>query len=107
MLRSIINLTHSHPWTSLLVLAFVALAIQIVIDAAMGDTAEYFNAARVFVAWREVFAGRDPLGVSFLAGQEKLGGFALPIGTVILLVQPAIYGGLIFLAVRLVGRFLE
>lgn len=107
MLKNALDLVIAHPWVAWLLLALLALAIQLVVDAMLGDTAEYFNAARVFVAWREMLAGRDPLAVHFLAGQQGFGIFALPLASVILFVQPLIYGGLLLLAVRFLARFLS
>ncbi len=106
MLRNLVNLASSHPVAMLLALSLMALAIQVLVDLVLGDTAEYFNAARVFMAWKELLSGGDPQAISFLAGQEKLGPMALPAGTAILFLQPILYGGLIFLGIRLVQRFL-
>lgn len=107
MMRELVGLTYSHPWATLLTLALLALAIQVTIDVAMGDHAEYFNAARVFVAWKELLAGGNPLDIAFLKGQEQMGGMALPVATAILFIQPIIYGGAILLLIRLLGRILS
>lgn len=105
-MRAFVTLAFTHPWMLWLALSLLALAIQVAIDVVMGDAAEYFNAARVFAAWRELLAGRDPLAVSFLAGQLRLGALALPLGTAILFVQPLVYGGLLFLGIRLLHRLI-
>lgn len=104
MLKAVFEIFADHPWVMLLILAAIALAAQVAIDAAMGDVAEYFNAARVFAAWGELLAGRDPSNIKFMMGQQHLGVLALPAGTLVLLVQPMLYGGILVVLGRLGAR---
>jgi len=78
------------PWKAWLLLAAMTLGVQIAIDAWMGIGAEYFNAAHVFLAWGEMLTGSDPQNIPFLMGQETLGRAALPLASLILVVQPSL-----------------
>lgn len=106
MFRPALAVFSSHPLTVWLTLALAALAIQVAIDMAMGDAAEYFNAFEVLLAWAELLLGRDPLGRQFLMGQARLGAWALPAGTALLIAQPLGIGGVILLAGQQAGRLL-
>ena len=70
----------------------VGIGVQLIIDWLMGSSAEYFNAAHLLQAWAGVVAGGEiPHDVTFLIGQESLGGpVSLGIGTVVFFAQPAL-----------------
>jgi len=107
MLRAVGQFLLDSPLTAWLILAAIALGVQLAVDARMGEVAEYFNAWGVLEAIGEWLAGRDPLAVHFLMGQQRMGALALPAGIAILFVQPLVYGGIAMVLVRFVARLLQ
>ncbi len=104
MLKTTFEFAAAHPIALWVIAAFCALAMQVGIDLFMGEKAEYFNAAGVFAAWGGVLSGADPLTHHFLVGQERLGVWALPAGTALLVAQPFAIGGVLALTLRLILR---
>jgi len=103
-MRAVRNILKNFPRKVWFFLALFALAIQITIDAWMGISAEYFNAAHVFLAFREMLTSGTPQNVHFLLGQETLGFAALPLASLILLFQPCVIAFIIILLWRVVAN---
>ena len=80
------------PGALVLRLLPIAIAVQLIVDWLMGSSAEYFNAAHLLEAWGSALSsGEIPPDVTFLVGQESLGGqLSLTIATVIFFVQPTV-----------------
>ncbi|WP_169570271.1 hypothetical protein [Sneathiella limimaris] len=102
-----IEFCKSSPGAAVLITALAALIIQLLIDAWLGHVAEYFNAWYLIKAIGLWVTGQPYGEVPFLIGQEKLGVISLPVGTLVLLVQPFLYGALLVGAARLIAPLIR
>lgn len=75
-------------------LTAVLITIQIIIDTLMGGEAEYFNAQATVLQLTIWLHGRSS-NVPMIAGQEQLGGWALPLATAVLLSVPLLVSTLL------------
>ena len=75
-------------------LTAVFITIQAIIDSVMGGEAEYFNAHATLTQLTSWLHGRSP-EVPMIAGQEQLGGWALPLATAVLIGLPLLVSTLI------------
>lgn len=85
--------THPRPRPARRVLRLLPLgmAVMVAADVALGDRAEYFNAAELLGAWADVATGRGLGPRRFLHGQESLGPIrSLAIGSVLFVLEPAV-----------------
>ncbi len=88
------------PVRAVILTSCFALFVQLLVDAYLGDIAEYFNAWYVLLAIKEWSIGEVFTHIPFLAGQQKLGSWALPAGLFILIFEPMIYGSLVVATAR-------
>ncbi len=69
----------------------MGMAVMVAVDAALGDTAEYFNATSLLRAWGSIIRGRGVGGHTFIHGQEQLGdALSMGIGSAIFVLEPAL-----------------
>ncbi len=87
-MRTLPELARARPFALGLAVGLVYLLAQTAVDAALGATAEYFNAWHLMRALGAWLGGAGGEGPAFLMHQERLGGFALPVGLALLGVQP-------------------
>lgn len=100
MFHTYMNFCNQHLLKAILYTSLFAMMMQIVVDAYLGPVAEYFNAWYVLRAFAASLTGASPLSFPFLMGQEALGLMALPAATVILILEPMLYGSMIVFFVR-------
>ena len=79
------------------------ITIQVVVDIVMGGEAEYFNAYATLMQLTAWLHGRTP-DVPLIAGQEQLGGWALPLATAVLFGLPLLISTLLVKVWRQVIR---
>ena len=72
----------------------VFITLQLIIDIIMGGEAEYFNAHATILQLTSWLHGRSP-DVPMIAGQEQLGGWALPLATAVLMGVPLLVSTLL------------
>lgn len=96
----------AHPWRVVARLLPIGIALLIAVDFALGEVAEYFNAAHLMEAWAEVVSGGSLAGApEFIANQEVLGApLALALGTGLLIVEPAAVLALAILPLSFLAR---
>lgn len=94
------------PGRTVLRLLPLGVAALLVVDFALGDAAEYFNAVHLVHAWTEVLTGGSIAGTSaFIIGQAQLGDpLALSLGTILLIVEPAVVLAIIVVPASFVAR---
>lgn len=91
--RELTRMLEQRPWRVVAAAVPVGVAMQILIDGALGETAEYFNAHGLLQAWVQVSVGGGLAEPGpFVMGQERMGPvLSLLVGTFLLFAQPALY----------------
>jgi hypothetical protein len=94
---SALSTVAEHPGKMVLRLLPMGIGIMLVVDLALGATAEYFNAVHLVHAWATLISGGSVSSVpAFLAGQTSLGApVAMSLGTALLFLEPAAFLALV------------
>lgn len=89
--RSLATLAR-HPIKVVVALLPLGIVAMVLIDLALGATAEYFNAAHLIEAWAQVIGGGSVFDApQFVMNQVNLGAApSLLLGTALLIVEPGV-----------------
>lgn len=95
-----------HPWQTVLRLLPLGVAAVLTVDAALGTTAEYYNATHLIRAWLAILSGGSAADApAFLLNQADLGDpLAMAIGSVLLILEPALVLALVVLPASFLAR---